>query len=58
MKIALAQVNTIVGDFEYNLTKILKYIELSSAQSADLIVFPELVLCGYPPNIFCLEDNL
>jgi len=55
MKIALAQVNTIVGDFEYNLAKILKYIELASAQGADLIVFPELVLCGYPPKDLLLR---
>ena len=50
MKLALAQINPIVGDFEYNLNKILEYIQKAGKENADLVIFSELVLCGYPPK--------
>jgi NAD+ synthase (glutamine-hydrolysing) len=49
MIIALAQINFIVGDFEYNSTKIIKAITESKKVNADLIVFSELAICGYSP---------
>ena len=49
MKIALAQINPTVGDFTGNTRKILEYKNRSAEQSADLVVFPELSICGYPP---------
>lgn len=50
MKIGLAQINTIVGDLEGNLSNVLAaYGQLVKA-GAELVVFPELVLCGYPPR--------
>jgi NAD+ synthase (glutamine-hydrolysing) len=52
MKIALAQQNYIVGDFEGNLGKILKGIDEAAAKGADIVVFPELAVCGYPPRDF------
>ncbi len=52
MKIALAQINVIIGDFEYNLKKMIAFIEQAKAQKADIIVFPELVTTGYPPRDF------
>ncbi len=55
MKIALAQINPTVGDFEYNLSKILHNISLAENEYADLIVFSELVLCGYPPKDLLLK---
>ena len=62
MKIALAQINPTVGDFEGNLKKILDYIDRANKQNAELIIFPELALCGYPPKDLLLkkqfiEDN-
>ena len=62
MKIALAQINPTVGDFENNLKKILENIDLASKQGAKLIIFSELALCGYPPKDLLLkkqfiEDN-
>ena len=62
MKIALAQINPTVGDFENNLKKILENIDLAGKQGAELIVFSELALCGYPPKDLLLkkefiEDN-
>src|SRR3989338_3841703 len=57
MKIALAQINPIVGDFEYNLSKILNNIELAEKQNTDLIIFSELVICGYPPKDLLLKKQ-
>ncbi|MBI3591230.1 MAG: NAD+ synthase [Candidatus Melainabacteria bacterium] len=62
MKIALAQINPIIGDFDYNVKKILNNVEAASKQGADLVIFSELVLCGYPPKDLLLkkqfiEDN-
>ena len=50
MKIALAQTNPTIGDFEGNAQKILFYAEKAREAEADLVVFPELSLCGYPPR--------
>jgi NAD+ synthase (glutamine-hydrolysing) len=50
MKIALAQINTTVGDFAGNLDRILKYAHCARERGADLVVFPELAICGYPPR--------
>ena len=49
MKIALAQVNPTVGDFAGNSAKILDFAQRAKERGADLVVFPELCLCGYPP---------
>lgn len=50
MKIALAQLNYIVSHFEYNHQKMADAIEQAKAGGADLIVFSELSICGYPPH--------
>ena len=52
MKIALAQINPTVGDFTGNTKKILEFAERAAEQSAQLAVFPELAVCGYPPADF------
>jgi len=52
MKIALAQQNYHIGNFEQNTKKIIKAIGLAKKQGADLIVFTELCICGYPPRDF------
>jgi NAD+ synthase (glutamine-hydrolysing) len=49
MKVALAQLNYTIGDFEKNTNKILSAISKAKRQKADLIVFSELSICGYPP---------
>ncbi len=49
MKIALAQINPTVGDFDGNLRKILEYAQRAAELGAQLAVFPELAVCGYPP---------
>lgn len=56
MKIVLAQQNYHIGNFEQNVTKIIAGIEAAKEQQADLVVFSELCVCGYPPRDF-LEFN-
>ncbi|MCJ7729596.1 MAG: hypothetical protein MUO27_06940 [Sedimentisphaerales bacterium] len=63
MKVALGQFNATVGDLPGNTGKILNLCEQAACRDADLIVFPELAVCGYPPedlllNRHFLEDNL
>jgi NAD+ synthase (glutamine-hydrolysing) len=59
----MAQVNTTVGDFEGNTGIILRYLDEARALSVDLLTFPELATCGYPPEDLLLrphfiEENL
>lgn len=54
MKIAAAQINPIVGDLEGNLKKILDAIQKAKSQQADIVLFSELALTGYPPEDFLL----
>ncbi|MBS4035800.1 MAG: NAD+ synthase [Ignavibacterium sp.] len=49
MKIALAQHNYIIGDFSGNKSRIIESINLAIEQGADVVVFSELAVCGYPP---------
>lgn len=56
MKVTLAQINVHVGNFEANLKKFNDAIELAKLEKSELIIFPELAICGYPPRDF-LEYN-
>lgn len=49
MKLALCQIDPIIGDIEYNKNKILKGYKEGIKSGADLVIFPELSLVGYPP---------
>lgn len=49
MKIALCQINTIIGDLEFNKKKILAGYQKGVNNGVDLVIFPELALIGYPP---------
>ncbi|MCA1949986.1 MAG: NAD+ synthase [Treponema sp.] len=49
MRIALAQIDSIIGDFEGNTRKVVAFARQAREQRADLVLFPELALCGYPP---------
>ncbi|MDX2133674.1 MAG: NAD+ synthase [Saprospiraceae bacterium] len=57
MKIALAQLNYHIGNFEGNLQKMVQRVEEALALGADLIVFGELAVCGYPPRDFLEFDD-
>jgi len=52
MKIAIAQLNYHIGNFAENTKKIINAIQKAKQQKADLIVFAELAICGYPPRDF------
>ncbi len=63
MKIALAQINPTVGDIAGNSRKILQFAEQAKARGAQVVVFPELSVVGYPPKDLLLkpqfvEDNI
>ena len=63
LRLALAQINPTVGDFEGNVSKIIYYIEEASKAGAQIVAFPELAITGYPPEDLLLkpqfiEDNL
>jgi NAD+ synthase (glutamine-hydrolysing) len=57
MKIALAQQNYHIGNFEANTRKIIDGIHQAKAAGADLVVFTELCVCGYPPRDFLEFDD-
>ncbi|MBY0373319.1 MAG: NAD(+) synthase, partial [Bryobacteraceae bacterium] len=50
MRIALAQFNPTVGDLAGNADRMIEFVRRAAAREADLVVFPELALCGYPPR--------
>lgn len=52
MKIALAQLNYRIGNFDYNTEHIIKHIQLAKSKEVDIAVFAELAICGYPPEDF------
>src|SRR5438552_14492903 len=63
LRIALAQVNTTVGDLDGNAALVLKGLKAAREAQADLVVFPELTITGYPPEDLLLHpqfitDNL
>ncbi len=57
MRIALAQINTVVGDFKGNSSKIGRFIKQAQKLKADIITFPELAICGYPPEDLLLKEH-
>ncbi len=57
MKIALAQINPIVGNLAYNTKKILQSIEEAKKQNIELLIFPEMCLTGYPPKDLLLKKS-
>ncbi|MBM4447861.1 MAG: hypothetical protein FJ015_01310 [Chloroflexi bacterium] len=50
LRLGMAQINTTIGDFPGNKQKILKAIDDARALGVDLLTFPELAICGYPPE--------
>ena len=50
MKVAIAQVNTVIGDFKHNFDKIIYFANKAKDLLCDLVVFQELVITGYPPR--------
>jgi len=57
IRVALAQIGTDIGDFEVNAKKVLSCVKNARLKGADLIVFPELCLNGYPPEDLLLKPE-
>jgi NAD+ synthase (glutamine-hydrolysing) len=58
LKLALAQLNLLVGDVQGNLGRVLAEGRRAAASGMDLVVFPELTLCGYPPEDLLFHRGL
>jgi len=63
IRLALAQINPTVGDFENNVKKVEHFTKLAIQQECDIVAFPEMCLTGYPPEDLLLkpefiDDNL
>jgi len=57
VKIALAQLNYHIGNFDSNVQKIIQCIETAGQKGADLVIFAELAISGYPPRDFLEFDD-
>ena len=57
MKISLAEINSKVGDLKYNANLIKKHADIANKNGAEILVTPELSLCGYPPEDLLLEKE-
>ena len=55
LRVALAQLNLVVGDLEGNAARILETYERAEADACDLVAFPELAITGYPPEDLLLR---
>jgi NAD+ synthase (glutamine-hydrolysing) len=58
LRIALAQLNLVVGDVAGNRTRIIAILERARAEGAHLVLFPELAVCGYPPEDLLFHAGL
>src|SRR5262245_53892064 len=57
MRIAIAQINATVGDLRGNVERILEFAARARAGGAQLMLTPELALCGYPPEDLLLRED-
>ncbi|MCW5588852.1 MAG: NAD+ synthase [Legionellales bacterium] len=58
LRIALAQMNFMVGDVAFNAENVMTWLRQSEELNVDIMVFPELTLCGYPPEDLLLRPEL
>ncbi|BBB31773.1 NAD+ synthase (glutamine-hydrolysing) [Thermotomaculum hydrothermale] len=57
MKIAIGQLNPRIADFEYNFSQIIEFVKKAEKENCDLILFPELSLCGYMPEDIIFQHD-
>jgi len=57
MKIGLLQLNSVIGDYEGNFRKLVEAYRQACERGAELVVAPELYLCGYPPRDLLLKES-
>ncbi len=57
LRVATCQINTVVGDIEGNVARVIDELEELEDQGVDVAVFPELTVCGYPPEDLVLKPG-
>ena len=57
LRVALAQINLVVGDFNFNAEKIKQHLKQAKKMGADVVLFPELAVTGYPPEDLLLKES-
>ena len=57
MRLALAQINSVVGDLDGNASRVVEWLEQARDANADVVLFPELVVTGYPPEDLLLRPG-
>ena len=57
LRVALAQINLVVGDFNFNADKIKQHLKQAKKMGADVVLFPELAVTGYPPEDLLLKES-
>ena len=57
MKLAIAQINSVLGDIQGNTRKIIRYMKEAKRLDVDLVAFPELAITGYPPQDLLYDEN-
>ena len=57
LRVALAQINLVVGDFSFNADKIKQHLKQAKKMGADVVLFPELAITGYPPEDLLLKES-
>jgi NAD+ synthase (glutamine-hydrolysing) len=57
MRLALAQINSVVGDLDGNASRVVEWLEQAREANADVVLFPELVVTGYPPEDLLLRPG-
>ena len=57
LRLGMAQIDTTVGDFAGNLEKMVRILDEARRLSVDLVAFPELAICGYPPEDLLLKPQ-
>ncbi len=57
MKVLIAQLDATIGDFSGNVEKIIQALQFAREKNADIVLFPELTVCGYPPEDLVLHEH-
>lgn len=57
LRVATCQINTVVGDIDGNVARVMDVLEELETQAVDVAVFPELTVCGYPPEDLVLKPG-
>ena len=57
MKISLAQINPTVGNIQFNYGLIVKHAKIAQKSNVEILITPELSICGYPPEDLLLNND-